>query len=75
MSTMDHNTRLALCITAGIFIWIGVIAAACRDTTPHPPWYRSCVEVSAAGKAPLRTGDPGYSTRLDRDRDGVACDE
>ncbi len=36
--------------------------------------YRSCAEARAAGAAPLRQGDDGYSTRLDRDRDGVACE-
>ena len=36
--------------------------------------YKSCAEVKAAGKAPIRTGDPGYSTSLDRDGDGIACE-
>jgi len=34
--------------------------------------YASCGDVRAAGKAPLHRGDPGYSTKLDRDGDGVA---
>ncbi|PWG59321.1 calcium-binding protein [Bifidobacterium catulorum] len=36
--------------------------------------YRNCAAVRAAGKAPLHRGDPGYSTKLDRDGDGVACE-
>lgn len=36
--------------------------------------YRSCAEARAAGAAPLRSGQPGYSIKLDRDRDGVACE-
>ncbi|TCC63491.1 calcium-binding protein [Kribbella pittospori] len=36
--------------------------------------YENCDEVRAAGKAPLRRGDPGYSRDLDRNGDGVACD-
>ncbi|WP_328520120.1 excalibur calcium-binding domain-containing protein [Kribbella sp. NBC_00359] len=36
--------------------------------------YKNCAEVRAAGKAPLHRGDPGYSTELDRNGDGVACD-
>ena len=36
--------------------------------------YRSCAEVRAAGKAPLYAGQPGYSAKLDRDKDGVACE-
>lgn len=36
--------------------------------------YPNCAAVRAAGKAPLRAGEPGYSYKLDRDRDGVACE-
>ncbi|MCU6709041.1 excalibur calcium-binding domain-containing protein [Paenibacillus sp. J5C_2022] len=36
--------------------------------------YKSCSEVREAGAAPLRKGDPGYSTKLDRDGDGIACE-
>lgn len=36
--------------------------------------YANCAAVRAAGKAPLRRGDPGYSTSLDRDGDGIACE-
>ena len=36
--------------------------------------YRNCSEARAAGAAPLRRGQPGYSARLDRDGDGIACE-
>jgi hypothetical protein len=36
--------------------------------------FANCDAVRAAGRAPIRRGEPGYSTRLDRDRDGIACD-
>lgn len=36
--------------------------------------YNSCAEVKAAGAAPIYKGQPGYSTKLDRDGDGVACE-
>ncbi|REK76288.1 DNA-entry nuclease [Paenibacillus paeoniae] len=35
--------------------------------------YANCAAVRAAGKAPLHKGEPGYSKKLDRDGDGVAC--
>lgn len=38
------------------------------------PYYANCSEVRAAGKAPLRRGDPGYAPHLDRDNDGIACE-
>ncbi|MFD7625921.1 excalibur calcium-binding domain-containing protein [Streptomyces sp. NPDC059851] len=37
--------------------------------------YKSCAEAKAAGAAPIRRGQPGYSRTLDRDNDGVACDK
>ncbi|MFD9408763.1 excalibur calcium-binding domain-containing protein [Streptomyces sp. NPDC059989] len=36
--------------------------------------YRNCSAVKAAGKAPIRRGDPGYGSHLDRDGDGIACE-
>ena len=47
---------------------------------PQPPaqdqnvFYASCAAVRAAGKAPIRVGEPGYDHRLDRDGDGVGCE-
>ncbi|TWT01866.1 excalibur calcium-binding domain-containing protein [Planomicrobium sp. CPCC 101079] len=37
-------------------------------------FYKNCTAVRAAGAAPIHTGDPGYSRKLDRDGDGVACE-
>ena len=31
--------------------------------------------VRATGKAPLHKGQPGYSSHLDRDGDGIACEK
>jgi hypothetical protein len=36
--------------------------------------YANCTAVRAAGAAPIRRGQPGYSTKLDRDGDGIACE-
>ena len=36
--------------------------------------YANCTAVREAGKAPLHKGDAGYSTKLDRDGDGIACE-
>ncbi|QHC75296.1 hypothetical protein GSU40_04285 [Rathayibacter sp. VKM Ac-2805] len=37
-------------------------------------FYANCDAVRAAGAAPIRTGDAGYSRKLDRDGDGVGCE-
>lgn len=54
-------------------------ATATREATEPPGTgkttpYANCTEVREAGAAPLHRGDPGYSTRLDRDGDGTACE-
>lgn len=37
-------------------------------------YFSSCAAVRAAGAVPLRRGDPGYRSALDRDGNGIACD-
>lgn len=37
--------------------------------------FSSCKAARAAGYTHMRRGQPGYSTNLDRDGDGVACDK
>lgn len=58
-------------------------AAAPEPAAPEPAaqapvvesaYYKNCTAVRDAGAAPIRTGDPGYGSHLDRDGDGVACE-
>lgn len=35
---------------------------------------QNCTAVRAAGKDPIYQGQPGYSRKLDRDGDGIACE-
>lgn len=41
---------------------------------PEVVYFENCSAARAAGAAPVRVGDPGYGTHLDRDRDGVGCE-
>ncbi|MEJ2859541.1 excalibur calcium-binding domain-containing protein [Actinomycetospora flava] len=38
-------------------------------------YYANCTEAFAAGVQNIPQGTPGYRPALDRDRDGVACDQ
>jgi Excalibur calcium-binding domain len=54
-------------------------AAAMAAVAAHIPIasaapFGSCAEAINAGAAPLYVGDPGYSRKLDRDGDGIACE-
>lgn len=37
--------------------------------------YQNCNKARRAGAAPLYRGDPGYSAKLDKDGDGIACED
>ncbi|WP_127782546.1 DUF1524 domain-containing protein [Rhodococcus sp. X156] len=36
--------------------------------------FASCAAARAAGAAPVHRGEPGYSSKIDRDGDGVGCE-
>ncbi|MDQ0885928.1 micrococcal nuclease [Paenibacillus sp. V4I9] len=38
-------------------------------------YYNNCTEAKAAGAYNIKRGEPGYSSKLDRDNDGVACEK
>ena len=47
-----------------------------KSPTPVQPsaYYQNCDAVRAAGAAPIRRGEPGYGSHLDRDGDGIGCE-
>jgi hypothetical protein len=45
------------------------------SAAPNPMQsFSNCDAARAAGMAPVRQGEPGYSPHLDRDGDGIACE-
>jgi len=57
-------------------------ARVAAETTTKAPaassggstYYKNCDAVRAAGADPIYAGQPGYSSKLDRDGDGIACE-
>ncbi|MGA5165229.1 MULTISPECIES: excalibur calcium-binding domain-containing protein [Streptomyces] len=49
-------------------------AAADTDADSGSVYYANCTAARAAGAAPVHRGEPGYASHLDRDNDGVGCD-
>jgi hypothetical protein len=43
-------------------------------TIRHVVAYRNCDTARLMGLAPARRGEPGYWEKLDRDKDGIACE-
>ena len=37
-------------------------------------YFENCMAAREGGAAPVRSGDPGYGSHLDRDGDGIACE-
>lgn len=53
-------------------------AAAQPEPAPQPKqnvYYKNCTEARNAGVTPIKQGQPGYDKHLDRDGDGVACED
>jgi len=57
----------------------GAVASLTPSPTPSTGaaevYYRNCVQVQAEHPAPLLRGQPGYRDALDKDGDGIACNE
>ncbi|MDW9393089.1 excalibur calcium-binding domain-containing protein [Sinorhizobium meliloti] len=68
--------------TAALYILIaGSLPAMAQTNNPSQTasegsevYFKNCTAARAAGAAPIRAGEPGYSRKLDRDGDGVACE-
>jgi hypothetical protein len=64
--------------TAG-YIWSSLPPAVfqssdARTRIEQSVYHSGCNEVRAAGKAPIRAGEPGYRPEMDGDGDGIACE-
>jgi len=53
---------------------VSQVAAPTDTTSGDEVYFANCTEARAAGAAPIRVGEPGYRSGLDRDKDGVACE-
>ncbi|MDQ7906784.1 excalibur calcium-binding domain-containing protein [Phytohabitans sp. ZYX-F-186] len=53
----------------------GKAAESTAPATTATVYYQNCNKARKAGAAPLYPGDPGYRDKLDKDGNGVACDE
>ncbi|MEU6132793.1 excalibur calcium-binding domain-containing protein [Saccharopolyspora sp. NPDC047091] len=49
------------------------VAKTYDDPAPSV-YYENCAAARAAGAAPVYRGEPGYSAKLDRDGDGIGCE-
>ncbi len=71
--------KVILTILLGGVILSLPLAGAVKKTTKSSSSsssvkFKSCKEARAAGYSDMKKGEPGYSSKLDRDGDGIACE-
>lgn len=65
-----RSLLIALGVTAAA---LGGSVAQAAAATAGPP-YRNCSEAHADGRYNIPRDDPAYSSKLDREGDGLACE-
>lgn len=53
---------------------IALVIAVGFAASPPSDGYASCTQAAKDGATNIAEGSPGYSSELDRDGDGVACE-
>jgi hypothetical protein len=53
---------------------IGAAALGTASVANADVYYKNCDAARDAGAAPVMEGDPGYGPHLDRDGDGIGCE-
>lgn len=66
------STRKLIGVLAASAALVAVLSVPALADQPH---YNNCTEAREAGAAPINQGEPGYRPELDRNNDGVACED
>lgn len=64
---MTTTAAVALAVLAAVLL----SGSSCEERVHYP----TCEAARSAGAAPLEKGEPGYRSELDRNGDGVACED
>nr|DAK14203.1 MAG TPA: Excalibur calcium-binding domain protein [Caudoviricetes sp.] len=71
---MGNKKVLLTIMLGGVILALPVTGAAKKSSGSSTVKFRSCKEARAAGYSDIKKGEPGYSSKLDRDGDGIACE-
>ena len=71
-----RNKKVLLAIMlGGVILALPMAGTAKKKASGNSTiYFKSCKEARAAGYSDIKKGEPGYSSRLDRDDDGIACE-
>ena len=72
---MRNKKVLLTIMLGGVILALPVTGAAKKSSGGSSTvYFKSCKEARAAGYSDIKKGEPGYSSKLDRDGDGIACE-
>jgi len=63
-----------LIVAVGAVAAVFGVSASLAPAAPAGPPYANCTEAHKDGRYNIPKGDPAYSPKLDRDKDGIACE-
>lgn len=71
-----RNKKVLLAIMLGGVILALPVTGAAKKSSGNSTTvkFKSCKAAKAAGYSDMKRGEPGYSSNLDRDGDGIACE-
>lgn len=73
---MRNKKVLLAILLGGAILSLPVIGATKKKSSVNSTTvkFKSCKAAKAAGYSDMKRGEPGYSSNLDRDGDGIACE-
>lgn len=72
---MRNKKVLLTIMLGGVILALPVTGTAKKKASGNSTvYFKSCKEARAAGYSDIKKGEPGYSSKLDRDGDGIACE-
>lgn len=72
---MRNKKVLFAILLGGVILTLPMTGAVKKKVSGNSTvYFKSCKEARAAGYSDIKKGEPGYSSKLDRDGDGIACE-
>lgn len=73
---MRNKKVLLAILLGGAILSLPAIGATKKKSSGNSTTvkFKSCKAAKAAGYSDMKKGEPGYSSNLDRDGDGIACE-
>ena len=73
---MRNKKVLLAILLGGAILSLPAIGATKKTSSGNSTTvkFKSCKAAKAAGYSDMKKGEPGYSSNLDRDGDGIACE-